>query len=194
MPEGPSIVILKEAVSSFKGKKVVDISGNTKVELKHLKGKKVIDFKSWGKHFLICFKGEAIRIHFMLFGSYRINERKNANPRLTLAFENGELNFYACSVKLIEDDVDEVYETNNSITKEVVIYDNAASPVYPYDFSIVNRQGIKLVASTANPFAESMQYNFEMDTTELFNIIPCVRNICNINHYPLFIGDQYRSG
>jgi hypothetical protein len=66
-------------------------------------------------------------------------------------------------------DVDELYETNNSITKEVVIYDNAASPVYPYDFSIVNRQGIKLVASTANPFAESMQYNFEMDTTELFN-------------------------
>jgi hypothetical protein len=66
-------------------------------------------------------------------------------------------------------DVDELYETNNSVTKEVVIYDNAASPVYPYDFSIVNRQGIKLVASTANPFAESMQYNFEMDTTELFN-------------------------
>jgi len=66
-------------------------------------------------------------------------------------------------------EVDELYETNNSVTKEVVIYDNAASPVYPYDFSIVNRQGIKLVASTANPFAQSMQYNLEMDTTELFN-------------------------
>ena len=66
-------------------------------------------------------------------------------------------------------EVDELYETNNSVTKEVVIYDNAASPVYPYDFSIVNRQGIKLVASTANPFAESIQYNLEMDTTELFN-------------------------
>src|SRR4029079_3312520 len=62
-------------------------------------------------------------------------------------------------------EIDELYETNNSVTKEVVIYDNAASPVFPYDFSIVNRQGIKLVASTANPFADLMQYNFEMDTT-----------------------------
>jgi len=110
MPEGPSIVILKEAVSAFKGKKVVAINGNTKVELSHLVGKKVTNFKSWGKHFLICFKSSTIRIHFMLFGSYRINEKKNAKPRLRLQFEKGELNFYACSVKLIEEDLDEVYD------------------------------------------------------------------------------------
>ena len=110
MPEGPSIVILKEAVSAFKGKKVICINGNTKVELEHLPGKKIIDFKSWGKHFLICFKGETIRIHFMLFGSYRINERKSTPPRLSLVFENGELNFYACSVKLIQGDLDEIYD------------------------------------------------------------------------------------
>jgi len=118
MPEGPSIVILKEAVSSFKGKKVVAISGNTKVELKHLKGKKVINFNSWGKHFLICFRGEFIRIHFMLFGSYRINETKPSPPRLTLAFDNGELNFYACSVKLIKEDVDEVYDWSADVMND----------------------------------------------------------------------------
>ncbi len=110
MPEGPSIVILKEAVSTFNGQKVIEICGNTKVELSHLKGKKVTDFKSWGKHFLICFKSKTIRIHFMLFGSYRINEKKNASPRLSLVFDNGELNFYACSVKLIEGDLDEIYD------------------------------------------------------------------------------------
>jgi hypothetical protein len=65
--------------------------------------------------------------------------------------------------------VDELYETNNSVTKDVFIYDNGASPVYPYNFSIVNHQDVKLVASTANPFAASAQYNIEMDTTELFN-------------------------
>src|SRR6476660_10578 len=127
MPEGTSIVILKEAVSAFKGKKVIRISGNTKVELDHLQGKKVIDFKSWGKHFLICFKGETIRIHFMLFGSYRINERKSAPPRLTLTFEKarpdqpvgrGELNFYACSVKLIEGDLDEIYDWSADVMSD----------------------------------------------------------------------------
>ena len=31
MPEGPSMVILKEAVQEFKGKKVVEVEGNTKI-------------------------------------------------------------------------------------------------------------------------------------------------------------------
>jgi endonuclease-8 len=125
MPEGPSIVILKEAVSAFKGKKVTSIGGNTKVKLDHLQGKKIIDFKSWGKHFLICFKGETIRIHFMLFGSYRINEQKPSPPRLTLVFEKGpkdsfggELNFYACSVKLIEGDLDEIYDWSADVMSD----------------------------------------------------------------------------
>jgi hypothetical protein len=62
-----------------------------------------------------------------------------------------------------------LYETNNSITKDVFIYDDQANPVYPYNFSIVNHQNLKLVASTANPFAVSSQYSIELDTTEFFN-------------------------
>jgi endonuclease-8 len=110
MPEGPSIVILKEAVQEFKGKKLIEIGGNTKIELPDVVGQPVKDFKSWGKHFLICFPKHTIRIHFMLFGSYRINEKKETPPRLSLQFSNGELNFYACSVKLLEDDPDKIYD------------------------------------------------------------------------------------
>ncbi|WP_298733655.1 DNA-formamidopyrimidine glycosylase family protein [uncultured Chitinophaga sp.] len=118
MPEGPSIVILKEAVQSFKGKKVVKVSGNTKVAMPVLEGQRVIDFKSWGKHFLICFRRVTIRIHFMLFGSYRINEEKDTPPRLGLQFENGALNFYACSVKLITEPLDEVYDWSGDVLSD----------------------------------------------------------------------------
>jgi len=110
MPEGPFIVILKEEVQIFKGRKVVEVGGNTKVDVAWIKEKKIKDFKSWGKHFLICFDTAAIRIHFMLYGSYRINETKPAPPRLYIKFENGELNFYTCSVKIIEGDLDKVYD------------------------------------------------------------------------------------
>lgn len=65
--------------------------------------------------------------------------------------------------------IDELYESNNSITKDVFIYDDDARPIYPYDFAIVNHQNIKLAASTANPFAPLQQYTIELDTTELFN-------------------------
>jgi hypothetical protein len=65
--------------------------------------------------------------------------------------------------------IPELYENNNSITKNIFIYDDDIRPVYPYNFAIINKQNIKLVASTANPFATTAQYNMELDTTELFN-------------------------
>ncbi|MBL7731730.1 MAG: hypothetical protein JNM88_11180, partial [Chitinophagaceae bacterium] len=68
-----------------------------------------------------------------------------------------------------DSEVDELYETNNCVTKEVFIYENEARPVYPYNYSIVNKQNIKLVASTADPFSTMKQYVMEMDTTEFFN-------------------------
>jgi hypothetical protein len=64
--------------------------------------------------------------------------------------------------------VDEFYETNNIVTKQFVIYEDDARPLFPYNFGIVNASS-KLYFSTANPFSESKQYNFEIDTTELFN-------------------------
>lgn len=118
MPEGPSIVILKELVQQFEGKKVLAVSGNTKEDKERVLNKKLVAFKSWGKHFLICFSGFTVRIHFMLFGSYRINEEKDAVPRLRLEFKNGFLNFYACSVKFLEEDPDEVYDWSEDIMSD----------------------------------------------------------------------------
>ncbi|HRO41345.1 MAG TPA: hypothetical protein PL009_00830, partial [Flavipsychrobacter sp.] len=70
MPEGPSIVILKEAVQPFEGKKVTEVSGNVKTfDIAIIQGKKIIAFKSWGKHFLLGFRGFTVRVHFLMFGS-----------------------------------------------------------------------------------------------------------------------------
>ncbi len=110
MPEGPTIVILKEEVAEFSGKQVIAVSGNSKIDQQRIEGKIITEFKSWGKHFLICFDDLTIRIHFLLFGSYRINERKENPARLSLKFEKGEINFYACSVKLLAGDVNAHYD------------------------------------------------------------------------------------
>ncbi|HEX7903233.1 MAG TPA: C25 family cysteine peptidase [Chitinophagaceae bacterium] len=68
-----------------------------------------------------------------------------------------------------DNNVPEIYETNNSITKEFFIFEDEARPVYPFNFSIISKQGIKLQASTANPFSLAKDYRMEIDTTELFN-------------------------
>ena len=109
--EGPSLVILKESLKSFKRKKIIAATGTTtRIDTDELVGEKVLDFRTWGKHFLIVLQKFTLRIHFLMFGSYRINERKDAKPRLQLSFDEGELNFYTCSVIKIENNLDDEYE------------------------------------------------------------------------------------
>lgn len=112
MPEGPSIVIFTEAAAPFAGKRVMAVSGNSREEIQRMRGRTLRAVRSWGKHILLEFDRFSLRIHLLLFGSTRIDERREgATPRLSLAFARGrELNFYACSLKFIEGDLDAVYD------------------------------------------------------------------------------------
>lgn len=118
MPEGPTIFILKEEAQQFIGKKIIRVEGNSKQPIERMLNQTVKDIRSWGKHFLICFDDFTVKIHFMLFGSYKINERKETAPRLSLFFENGEFNFYACSVKFLEEPLSEIYDWSADILND----------------------------------------------------------------------------
>src|SRR5918993_4642023 len=110
MPEGPSIVLFAEEMQRFTGQKVVEIGGNSKIEKERLVGKKIKEIRTWGKHLLLVFDKFTLRIHFLMFGSYRINEVKDAAPRLHLKCSKDELNFYSTAIKMIEEPLDEVYD------------------------------------------------------------------------------------
>ncbi len=119
MPEGPSIVILRENTADFAGKRVRKASGNAKkIDFDRMTGQKIEHITSWGKHYLISFGEFTIRIHFLLFGTWRINERKDTVPRLQLQFEDGELNFYTCSVKLLEGPPEDHYDWSTDVLSE----------------------------------------------------------------------------
>lgn len=117
MPEGPSVVILKEEVAQFAGQKIIAVEGNSKIDQNRLLSF-VKEFRSWGKHFLICFEGFMVRIHFLMWGSYTINERKDRPSRLTLIFKNGEINFYSCAVRIIEGDPESVYDFSSDVMSD----------------------------------------------------------------------------
>ena len=118
MPEGPSLLIAKEQMLIFKGKKVLAVLGNSKIDKERLVNKKLLDIKTWGKHLLLCFKDFSIRIHFLMFGTYRINARKETTPRLSFQFSKGELNFYTCAVKYIEEPLDEIYDWSADVLND----------------------------------------------------------------------------
>lgn len=69
----------------------------------------------------------------------------------------------------VSGEVDELSEINNSVTKDVYIFEDEARPVYPYNFAIVTNPQQKIYFSIANPLSTLKTYMVEMDTTELFN-------------------------
>ena len=60
--------------------------------------------------FLIEFRGFSLRVHMLMFGTYRIDDRKPAPARMSLRFDNGELNFYSSSLKYIEGPLEDTYD------------------------------------------------------------------------------------
>jgi endonuclease-8 len=119
MPEGPSVVLLKEEVAQFAGKKIIAVSGNSKIDQARLLTEKIIAFKSWGKHFLICFNQFTLRVHFLMFGSYLVDDKKPGRAiRLNLTFKNGEINFYSCSLKFLEGDVNLHYDWSADVMND----------------------------------------------------------------------------
>jgi endonuclease VIII len=118
MPEGPSIVILREEAAHFAGHAILRAEGNAKIDMQRLPGQRVRSIRSFGKQTLIELPGLAIRVHLLMFGSYRIDERKDTAPRLSLGFDNGELNFYSCSVRLLEGELDALYDWRSDVMSE----------------------------------------------------------------------------
>ncbi len=110
--EGPSLVLAAERLQPFVGKPVLRVRGDAKIGIERLKGKKPLEIFSWGKHLVFQFDTFALRIHFMMFGTYEATvegkpsagdyPRSSNDPRLALAFKNGHFDTYNCSVKFIE--------------------------------------------------------------------------------------------
>ena len=125
MPEGPSIVLLKDEARSLVGRRTVAVEGNTRIDKERLVGERIVALRSWGKHFLVELPTFALRVHFMMFGSYRIDARKEAEPRLGLRFRKGEFNLYTCSVRYIDDPLDEVYDWSADVMSDT--WDAAAA-------------------------------------------------------------------
>ena len=113
MPEGPSLLIISKTLKSvLKGQVITKVSGNGKFEIDTLLNQKIIDVKSWGKHLLIITKRFTIRIHFLLFGSYSIDEHIKADRSIRLKMTCGKkvVYFYTCSIKLLPGNINNHYD------------------------------------------------------------------------------------
>ncbi|MEN4761118.1 DNA-formamidopyrimidine glycosylase family protein [Chryseobacterium sp. C39-AII1] len=104
MPEGPTILLMKEDLQKFVGKKVLAAHGSFKIDKGILEGKILTKIRTFGKQTYLIFDHTVIRIHLLMFGSYSLFERKDQanNLRLGLTFKDGGMYFYTCNVKSVD--------------------------------------------------------------------------------------------
>ena len=118
MPEGPSILFLKDNLAPFKNKVVKKAGGYGKMPTAWMKGKKLLDIQTWGKHLLLVFANGVVKIHLGLFGDVLNNERKKVNRSFYLEFAKGEINGYVVSASKLKKPLKEVYDWRTDILSE----------------------------------------------------------------------------
>jgi len=120
MPEGPSLVILRDKAQVFEGRRILRVEGNTKMDTDRLRGRVVKAVRTWGKHFLLETANVSLRIHLLMFGSWCIDERKPDKAlRIGLGFAGGrELNFYSCAARLVEEPLDLLYDWSADVMSD----------------------------------------------------------------------------
>jgi endonuclease-8 len=136
--EGPSLVILREELQPFLGKKVLGVTGNTPQPKDRLRGRVLSDVDTWGKVLFLTFRAPGkntapivTKTHFMMFGSYRIDDpRPGRDPRLELRFRNGTVYFYSCSIRfdgeVYRDEVDREVDLLSSRWNEAHVLERMA--------------------------------------------------------------------
>ncbi len=110
--EGPSLHLAAEQLQPFSGRKIESVAGNSKIGIQRLSGLTVREIFAWGKHLVFQFDTFALRVHFMLWGTFAAtvkgrsvtgDYRRSGPPRLVLNFPNGEITIWAASVKFVDD-------------------------------------------------------------------------------------------
>lgn len=99
MPEGPTIVLMKENICHLIGKKVEKQLGSQAFDEFCTEGKILQDIQTFGKQTFLIFDDFIIKIHLKMFGSYSLSERTDIQTlRLALIFDDASLYFYTCEV------------------------------------------------------------------------------------------------
>src|SRR4051794_39286741 len=98
--EGPSIHLAAGQLRPFVGKRVKQVSGNSRIGIARFGRARVVEIFAWGKHLVFQFETFALRVHFMLWGTFAAtvngrsvtgDYRRGSAPRLAFGFANGDI-------------------------------------------------------------------------------------------------------
>ncbi|MDD1658440.1 MAG: hypothetical protein LUQ41_08305 [Methanomicrobiales archaeon] len=102
--EGPGVRMMVEELAPLAGRMVASAGGSSRIDYGSITGQHLQRVHCTGKLLFLRFPQVSIRIHFLMWGRYRLNDPvEGKKPRLTLRFDDGSrLDFYTTAVVLLE--------------------------------------------------------------------------------------------
>lgn len=98
--EGPSIYLLAQELQPFCNQKITQAFGNAHFEKEAFINQTILEIYGCGKRLIIQTQEYALVVHFLMYGSYRIDEqREGMMPRVALITRTHALYLYSCSAK-----------------------------------------------------------------------------------------------
>jgi endonuclease-8 len=109
--EGPSIRLAVEQLQPFVSRRIRRVGGNSRAGIERLENLKVKAIFGWGKHLVFQFEALALRVHFLLWGTFAAtvkgksvtgDYRRSGPPRLVMEFANGDITIWSSSLTFID--------------------------------------------------------------------------------------------
>lgn len=106
--EGPSVHRVADELAGFAGQTIQSATGNAKQPLGDVEGSRIDQVRAVKKRLFLDTTDRHIVIHFLMYGSYRVNEERELDERLSLDCDRDTLNVYSCSVKILDPEASEL--------------------------------------------------------------------------------------
>ncbi len=123
--EGPTVFATAEQLQPFSGKKIIAVGGNTAIDHQLFLNKTINEIFCWGKHLVFQFDDFALRVHFMILGTYegvvdgleiKGDYPKTRDLKLKFEFENGFFTMYSCNLRIEKtDNLKETYDYSTDV-------------------------------------------------------------------------------
>jgi endonuclease-8 len=108
--EGPSVHLAAERISFLEGQTIEEVYGNARQPLAQLRGEQIEEVRAVRKRLFIDTTGLSVVTHFLMYGSYRINKRRDKPERIGIGCTKDSLNIYNASVKVLNKESEEYKE------------------------------------------------------------------------------------
>ena len=108
---GAALVALMPALAAAAPALSLEVGGNSRIGIDRLRYKTIREIFAWGKHLVFQFDTFALRVHFLLWGTFAADVngqsvtgdyRRQGPPRLVLRCTNGVITMWSASLRLLE--------------------------------------------------------------------------------------------